>query len=161
MMIHVQSMTSSRLCHISHAQSHKNLELYGYQRKKRSQKGKFWVRIGLLNTSKCTWTTPKRANLHDISVIYPIVVSSCVLDLSGAHRGVSCLFSQWRALFELWWRPNLSTLWEGICKMDTSRAPLYLVHFWPEFMVLGKKRPLVRVIACNLQKCGKNAIFWA
>ena len=122
---------------------------------------KFWVRIGLLITSKCTWTTPKRANLHDISVIYPSGVFSCVLDLSGARRGVSCLFSQWRALFELWWRPNLSTLWEGICIMDTSRAPLYLVHFWPEFMVLGKKRPLVRVIACNLQKCGKNAIFGA
>ena len=94
-----------------------------------SPKGHFLAKIYLFFASKCTRMTSIQVNLHAIYVIFPSGVFGGVFYLSGAPRGVSCLFSQWRALFELWWRPNLSTLWEGICKMDTSRAPLYLVHF--------------------------------
>ena len=57
--------------------------------------------------------TQNRLKLHDICLIYPSGVFCFVLDLLGAPRCANRLFPQWRALFELWQRLNLSTLWEG------------------------------------------------
>ena len=57
--------------------------------------------------------TQKWINLHAIYVVYPSGMFGGVLDLSGAHRGANWLFSQWGTLFELWRKPNLSTLLQG------------------------------------------------
>ena len=46
------------------------------------------------------------------------------------------------------------------CIIGHMRPALFLVYFCSKFMVLVSKRLKIRVIASNLQKCGKKRPFW-
>ena len=46
------------------------------------------------------------------------------------------------------------------CIIGHMRPALFLVYFCSKFMVLVSKRLKIRVIASNLQKCGKKCPFW-
>ena len=50
--------------------------------------------------------------------------------------------------------------WKAKYNIGHMRPALFLVYFCSNFMVLVLKRLKIRVIASNLQKCGKKRPFW-
>ena len=50
--------------------------------------------------------------------------------------------------------------WRAKYNIGHIRPALFLVYFCSKFMVLVLKRLKIRVIASNLQKCGKKRPFW-
>ena len=50
--------------------------------------------------------------------------------------------------------------WKAKYNIGHMRPALFLVYFCSKFMVLVLKRLKIRVIASNLQKCGKKRPFW-
>ena len=73
--------------------------------------------------------------------IYSSSVFDGVLDLFGTPRGDNCFFSQWMHCLSSSRDPtSILSKWEK-CIIDHMRPALFLVHFWSNFTVLGKKRP--------------------
>ena len=88
--------------------------------------------------------------------IYSSSVFDGVLDLFGTPRGDNCFFSQWMHCLSSSRDPtSILSKWEK-CIIGHMRPALFLVHFWSNFTVLGKKKALsLRNSVQSKKLCGK------
>ena len=98
-------------------------------------------------------------DLHDINVALSCRMFKGVFDRPGApsYLGFSPIEGQ---LFSSDRNQTSMHCWRAKYDIGHMRPALFLVYFCSNFMVLVLKRLKIRVIASNLQKCGKKCPFW-